>query len=182
MKRTTLEEVSAGGVVFRTVGKLRKPDVQSVRSPDLIQFLVGKHSGYHKWVLPKGLVEQGESYMEAAVREVEEEVGVSARVVAISPIKTIEYDYFADLASKLGVGAGGEMTERRVKRYQEDGGDKVGVHKKVVFFLMALSYELPSHGWEMEARKWVSYEEGMRLLSFESEREVLESAMKDLVV
>ncbi len=63
MKQATLEEISAGGVVYRQMG-------------DDCEFLIGKHSGYHKWVLPKGLVEKGESYQETAAREVMEEVGV----------------------------------------------------------------------------------------------------------
>ena len=40
-----------------------------------IGWLIGKHSGYHKWVLPKGLIEKGEKGYETAVREVQEEMG-----------------------------------------------------------------------------------------------------------
>ena len=80
--KSTLEEISAGGVVYRKTG-------------DKIEFILGKHSGYHKWVLPKGLVERGESQTEAAVREVEEEVGVKAQIVDLTPIKSIEYFYFS---------------------------------------------------------------------------------------
>ena len=36
------------------------------------KFLLGKHSGYHKWVLPKGLIETGEKEIETAVREIDE--------------------------------------------------------------------------------------------------------------
>jgi len=43
---------------------------------------------------------------------------------------------------------------------------------------MELEEELPDHGWEMSERKWVSYEEAMKLLGFESEREVLVAASK----
>ena len=160
MKQTTLEEISAGGVVFcKSDGKI----------------LIGKHSGYHKWVLPKGLVEKGESTMEAAVREVEEEVGVVARIVEMSPIKTIKYWYFADLDTS-------GKTSRRVAKYAEDGGAKVRVHKQVVFYLMEMENDLGSAGWEMEERKWVSYQEGMKLLAFESERGVLEQARLTLDV
>ncbi|MCL1884188.1 MAG: NUDIX domain-containing protein [Defluviitaleaceae bacterium] len=38
----------------------------------------GRHIG---WVMPKGSVEIGETYKEAALREVKEESGVSARVI-----------------------------------------------------------------------------------------------------
>ncbi|KKU44547.1 MAG: ADP-ribose pyrophosphatase [Microgenomates group bacterium GW2011_GWA2_46_7] len=118
MKQTTLEEKSAGGVVYRkTEGKY--------------EFLMGKHSGYHKWVLPKGLVERGESPQEAGVREVGEEVGVVAKIVDMTPLKTIEYWYYADLD------VSGETT-RRIEKYAEQGGVKTRVHKQVVFFLMEM--------------------------------------------
>jgi len=156
MKKVVKQELSSGGVVFR-------------KNANVIEFLIGKHSGYGKWVLPKGLVEEGEGLVEAALREVEEEVGVKARVVQLVPIKTIEYEYLADPDNS------GETT-RRVKKYQEQGGKKIKIHKKVVFYLMELEQELESHGWEMSERKWVSYEEGMELLAFESERGVLGEA------
>jgi 8-oxo-dGTP pyrophosphatase MutT (NUDIX family) len=165
------EELSAGGVVCRRV---------SVSAGQRVswQFLIGKHSGYSKWVLPKGLVEKGEGLVETAVREVEEEVGVMAKVVNLVPVKTIEYSYVAELGKQVGESANGQVSERRVKKYQEDGGEGVEVHKKVVFYLMELEEELPDHGWEMSERKWVSYEEAMKLLGFESEREVLVAASK----
>ncbi len=170
MKQTTLEEVSAGGVVYR-------------KSQEKTEFLIGKHSGYHKWILPKGLVEKGESREEAAVREVEEEVGVVAKITEVSPVKIIEYYYFADLDLS------GETT-RRVKNYQEapdfakattgKGVTHTRIHKQVIFYLMELESDLGKEGWEMEERKWVTYEEGMQLLAFETEREVFEEAGKAL--
>ena len=156
MGKTTLEEISAGGVVFRKINGEYK-------------FLLGKHSGYHKWVLPKGLVEKGESTMEAAVREVEEEVGVEARIVDFAPLKTIKYYYFADLDTS-------GKTTRRVEKYSESGGTKTRIHKQVIFYLMEMEKDLGKEGWEMRERKWVSFEEGMKLLSFQSEREVLKQA------
>ncbi|MCE7897715.1 MAG: hypothetical protein DPW11_01450 [bacterium] len=163
MKNAILEEVSAGGVVFR-------------RDGGSCEFLIGKHSGYHKWVLPKGLVERGESYTETAVREVQEEVGVVARVVGNMPVKTIEYWYDADLESKMGKAATGLDSERRVTKYQEEGGLKTKIHKKVIFYLMEFESDLGKVGWEMTEREWVSYEEAIARLAFESEREVLGEA------
>ena len=167
MKQATLEEVSAGGVVYRKIG-------------EGVEFLIGKHSGYHKWVLPKGLVEKGESREAAAVREVEEEVGVNVRIVDVSPVKIIEYYYFADLETIRGKDAKGDTTERRVKNYQETGGAKTRIHKQVIFYLMELENDLGKEGWEMEERKWVAYDEGAQLLAFETEREVFEKAREAL--
>ena len=181
MKQTTIEEVSAGGVVFRRIGQAENSENQKVgKSESRIEFLIGKHSGYHKWVLPKGLVEKGESQMEAAVREVEEEVGVKANIAEVAPIKIIEYYYFADLEAVKGRDAKGGESERRVKHYQEQGGAKTRVHKQVIFFLMEVENDLGQAGWEMEERKWVSYKEGIKLLAFESEREVFSEAAKAL--
>jgi len=59
-----VEETSAGGVVFK--------DGQVV--------LLRRHSG--EWVMPKGHLEPGETDEEAALREVEEETGLRARIVA----------------------------------------------------------------------------------------------------
>lgn len=163
MKQTTIEEKSAGGVVYR-------------KKSGEYEFLLGKHSGYHKWVLPKGLVERGESTIETAMREVAEEVGVEAKISDLTPVKTIEYYYFADLEEKMGKDAKGGKSERRVGKYQEDGGAKTRVHKQVIFYLMEMESDLGSAGWEMEERKWVSFEEGIKILAFETEREVFETA------
>lgn len=167
MQKQVIEEVSAGGVVYRKV-------------KDSYEFLIGKHSGYHKWVLPKGLVEKGESYTETAVREIGEEVGVVARVVGMEPVKTIEYWYFADLESKIGKAATGIETERRVAKYQEEGGLKTRIHKKVIFYLMEYESDLGKVGWEMEEREWVSYEEAIKRLAFDTEKEVLVAAYETL--
>ncbi|MEI6690667.1 MAG: NUDIX domain-containing protein [bacterium] len=160
MNELRKEEISAGGVVYRKV-------------ENEYEFLIGKHSGYHKWVLPKGLVEKGENKEEAAVREVAEEVGVVAKIVNLSPLKTIEYWYFADLDLS------GDTT-RRVAKYAEEGGAKTRIHKKVFFYLMEIEKDLGAAGWEMEERKWINFEEGKRMLAFDTERLVWEAAGKEL--
>lgn len=168
MKVPTISEFSAGGVVFR------KKDGQ-------YEFVLGRHSGYDKWVLPKGLVEEGEKPEETAVREVEEEVGVIGKIVNEEPVKTIEYFYFADFGKQKGLGATGEETVRRVKQYQEAGGKKVRVHKKVAFYLMEyISGEPEQHGWEMDEAGWFPYEEAREKLAFDSEKSVVEAATEKL--
>lgn len=62
-----IEAVSCGGVVFNR-GKV----LLLYKNQD------GKYIG---WVLPKGNVEEGESHKQAALREVKEEAGISARIV-----------------------------------------------------------------------------------------------------
>jgi 8-oxo-dGTP pyrophosphatase MutT (NUDIX family) len=60
----------AGGVVARTVDGERE------------YLLVGARRSRGEWVLPKGHIEPGETPEAAAVREVQEEAGVRAAVVA----------------------------------------------------------------------------------------------------
>ena len=160
MNQVIKEEISAGGVIYRKNGQS-------------YEFLLGKHSGYHKWVLPKGHIESGETQMETALREVEEELGVKAKIVNEAPIKTIEYYFTADLDDS-------GTTTRTVKSYQEQGGMRTKIHKKVIFYLMELEGNVDKPGWEMSESKWVNFEEGMKILAFETEREVFSEAGKIL--
>ncbi len=77
----TLEQVSAGGVVFRMQDT--SAEIAIVRIvPEL------------RWQLPKGIIDPGETIEEAALREVREESGIDADI--ISTIDTIEYWFVAD--------------------------------------------------------------------------------------
>lgn len=78
-KRRPDLEVSAGGIVFR-----RLPD----HAP---QFLLIKDS-YDNWGFPKGHLEDGESPAEAALRETEEETGLSDLVLQ-GPIRVIDWHF-----------------------------------------------------------------------------------------
>jgi 8-oxo-dGTP pyrophosphatase MutT (NUDIX family) len=58
---------ASGGVVWRTAG-------------DGVEFVVVHRPRYDDWSLPKGKLDPGESWEEAAVREVYEEVGLRCRL------------------------------------------------------------------------------------------------------
>jgi 8-oxo-dGTP diphosphatase len=130
------QETSAGGVVYRTVaGK--------------IEVLICKHSGYHKWVLPKGLIEKGEEPEDTAVREVQEEVGVTAHIV-----------------DDLG------EPESYVYMLQHQR-----IFKKVYYFLMEYdSGEETAHDFEMEDVQWVSLDEAIEMMGYEGAKKILERA------
>lgn len=139
MHKTTIKEHSAGGIVFRKRDKGRTTE-----------WLICKHSGYHKWVLPKGIIETGESPEEAALREVAEETGIKAKII-------------------------GKIMPEVAYKYIKNG---ILVDKKVEFFLMEYaSGDIKDHCWEMEEIKWVTAEGAIRLLAFETEKMVLKTAM-----
>lgn len=170
-------EFSAGCVVYKKLS--------SSNSKDKIKFLLGKHSGYHKWVLPKGLIEKGEKGVQTALRETEEEMGVKAKLVADKPIHKEQYFFYADYkpqkavankAQNPKVGKNSKET-RRVMVYQEEGGSKIKVFKIVTFYLVEyLSGSPKEHGWEMEKAGWFAYQKAFKLLAFKGEREALKKA------
>jgi 8-oxo-dGTP diphosphatase len=161
------QEYSAGGVVYKTIST----EYQVPRS----KWLLGKHSGYHKWVLPKGLIEKGEKPEETAVREVAEETGVRAKIVNLEPVYIDKYSFQADYKTESGA-------IRRVEKYQEDGGGKTTVNKSVTYYLMEwVAGDPQDHDFEMEEVGWFSYEEAMEKLDFEGERQALRQAQGILI-
>ena len=119
-------EISAGGVVYRVEN-------------GQLQFLIVKDAGYHRWVLPKGLVRQSEDYAATAQREVHEETGVQAEVVA-----------------PLGEPESYIYTARGMR-----------VFKSVHYYLMRyISGSIENHDHEIEEVCWVTPEEGQNLLAY----------------
>lgn len=127
-------EFSAGGVVYKE-GK----------------WLVCQHSGHHKWGFPKGLVEEGESLKETALREVEEECGVKTKIIDKIP-----------------------EPEKYV--YSLDG---VRIFKQVNYFLMEyMSGDIKDHDWETEGIEWLEFDEAKKRLDFSGAKKVLLKAKK----
>ncbi len=189
-------EFSAGGVVFK---KYQIPNTKYQ-----ILFLLGKHSGYHKWVLPKGLIEAGEKLADTAIRETEEEMGVKAKVIQKEPIHIEKYVYYADYKeatestkheapnskqiqnSKITNTkqeeiemAKRDQETRRVEKYQEEGGGKTKVFKTVTFYLMEyISGDPKEHGWEMKEVGWFTKDEALKIMGFTGEKEALKKALQ----
>lgn len=144
-KPSSILEVSAGGVVHR---RDEQGHIEVV--------LIATHHGT-RWGLPKGWIEPGEPVEAAAVREVREETGLSARIVA--PVDTIEYWF------------------RWVR-----GGKPVRIHKRVHFFLMeAGDGDLGDHDQEVDEARWVPLDEAIGQVTYDGERRVLEQAREKLV-
>lgn len=136
---TTETQVSAGGVVYRLNGDRLEVALISVGLEP-------------RWQLPKGTVERDEAPEITALREVREEAGVQAELVA--PLDTIEYWYYA--------------TRR---------GDRVRYHKYVHFFLMRyVAGDVADHDHEVHEARWFEIDAAIQQLAFENERKVVVKA------
>jgi 8-oxo-dGTP pyrophosphatase MutT (NUDIX family) len=109
-------------------------------------------SGERVLGLPKGHPEPGESAVEAAIREVREEAGVSGRLV--ESLGSIQYSY-----------------ERK-------GRPRA---KRVEFFLFDYESGDPSnHDHEIEEARWMALSEAAGALTYDGEREIVLRAMSKL--
>jgi 8-oxo-dGTP pyrophosphatase MutT (NUDIX family) len=101
------------------------------------------------WTLPKGTPDNGESREQTALREVTEETGLEVRI--LSPVGAIDY-YFSQ--------------------------DGTRIHKTVHFWLMeATGGSLEQHDHEFEEVRWVPLEEARSLLTYPTERQIVEQAL-----
>jgi len=138
-KLPTELQVSAGGVVYRK--KSAGVEIAIIKVGPII-----------RWQLPKGIVDEGETPEQAALREVREETGLVAKIEA--PLEKIEYWYVS--GGKTG---------------------RVRYHKFVHFYLMKYrSGNTDDHDEEVLEARWVPIVDAIRMLSFESERKLLEKA------
>ena len=125
----TQRVVSSGGVIFRTVNG---------------QFEVALISRGKVWCLPKGLIEQGETAEETALREVKEETGLEGEIV--KKVGGISYSFF------------------RGKRY----------FKTVHFYLLKrIGGSVENHDFEADRVTWVPISEAFQVLTYVNEREIL---------
>lgn len=130
-------EFSAGGIVYK-------------KEDDQIYILVTQHSAHHGWGFPKGLIDKDEDKKTTALREVNEEGGVQAKIIAELP--STEYFYYFE-------------------------GEKI--KKNVTYFLMEyVSGDIEDHDWEMEDAQWIPLERVEEKLSFTNDKKVFQKAKK----
>lgn len=130
-----MEEKSAGVIVFRG-------------NPPVFLLL---HYPQGHWDFPKGHIESGETEEQAALRELEEETGISDGNLIPGFREAITYFFQR-----------GENT----------------IHKTVAFFLAGTKTNAVRISHEHKGFKWLSFDSAMKQLTFENARKRLESANK----
>jgi 8-oxo-dGTP pyrophosphatase MutT (NUDIX family) len=157
-----VREFSAGVVVLR---KMRgrwflaviEPRMERAKKPASAGKSKDRASKAAVLALPKGTIDPGEKAKEAALREVHEETGVQADLVA----KLVDTKYF----------------------YVRSWGDKARVFKVVSFFLLLyrsgrMGNISPEMRIEVQHAFWLPLEEAPTRLSYKGEREVAMRALQ----
>ena len=116
------------------------------------EILIGRRRGERArvtWSLPKGTPERAETTEQTALREVHEETGLEMRIV--DTVGDIHY------------------------RFTRDG---IRIDKTVHYFLMEpTGGDIADHDHEFEEVRWVPLAEADRLMSFQTERDVVTKAL-----
>jgi len=134
-----VREVSAGGVIYRKQAGAVEIALIHVR---------------HRWGLPKGHVEEGESMNETAIREVREETGLEGRVS--KKLGDIRYSY----------------------RNKTPDGELIRIYKRVYFYLLRyLKGDVRDHDHEVDEARWFPIEEAIHNLKFATERRMVQRAL-----
>lgn len=135
MKTQTV--TSSGGVVFRA-------------QDGSVEVALIATNDRKVWKLPKGLVEKGESLEDAAIREIQEETGLTGEI--IQQIDRIEYWF---------------VWRPHETRY----------HKFVYFYLVRhTGGDETKHDWEVDEVRWFAIDEAIKTLTYKSERAIVGKA------
>lgn len=135
MGEQLLEERSAGAVIFRRENAIRK-------------YLLLHYPAGH-WDFPKGGIDNNETPIETAIREVREETGIT------------------DLMFIKGF-------EERISYFYRKGGRTV--HKEVIYFLAETRQEAISLSWEHMGYVWLTFNDAYNKLTFKTSKNVLKKA------
>jgi 8-oxo-dGTP pyrophosphatase MutT (NUDIX family) len=111
-----------------------------------------RHRDIVTWTLPKGTPNPGETREATALREVAEETGLEVRITG--PLDSIEYVFI----------------QRGVR-----------IHKTVHYYFMEpIGGDLAGHDHEFEEVRWISFDDAAQLLTFETERALVQRARAEM--
>jgi len=159
-----VREISAGGVVIRKreeawwMAAIEPAGEVGVGSETRISPSLSKKKPV--FALPKGIVDPGEKPLETALREVQEETGVTAELIAkLGDIKYV---------------------------YSRTWGDGERVFKVVSFYLMRyvsgrIDQIKPEMRIEVARASWVHLEEAAKLLAYKGEKQMAKRAMEYVI-
>jgi len=134
----TATATSAGGIVVRYESD----------QPWLVVGSRRRERDGRTWTLPKGTPNAGETREQTAIREVEEETGLTVRITG--PLDSIEY-WFVQSGTRI--------------------------HKTVHYFLMEpVGGDLDRHDHEFDEVRWIPFAHAATMLTFETERALVARA------
>lgn len=129
-----------------------------VKGPDGRVVVVHQHS--NSWSFPKGHVEEGESTLDAARREIEEETGITD----LTLVKELgSYERYS--IGKDGVGENVEW----------------GLQKKTFFLFTTEQHALHPHVSEISEARYVTLQEAHDLLTHPKDKEFLKSVWSKIL-
>jgi 8-oxo-dGTP pyrophosphatase MutT (NUDIX family) len=121
-------------------------------APELVVGMRRRERDIVTWTLPKGTPHPGESRETTAVREVGEETGLEVAITG--PLDSIQYSF----------------VQRGTR-----------IHKTVHYFMMVpTGGDLARHDHEFERVRWVRFDDAHALLTFETERALVDRAARRL--
>ncbi|MFW6040815.1 MAG: bis(5'-nucleosyl)-tetraphosphatase [Thermoplasmatota archaeon] len=128
-----IQEKSAGIILYRM--------------NEVIEYLLLHYPAGH-WDYPKGHVEEGENEIETALRELEEETGISGEDVEVIDDFRESINYIYRKGSQLS-------------------------HKEVVFFLAKTEIEDVKLSYEHQGYTWLPFDEALEKLTFKNAKQLL---------
>ncbi len=123
-------------------------------------FLLIQHQAGH-WAFPKGHADPGESALETAKRELEEETGIRDYEVLEEPIFVESYSFVQ------------EAVPSSVKHYSSAKEGEL-IEKSVTYFVAFVnSMEVVLQVEEIQNSAWICFDEAINLITFDGNRGVL---------